>query len=277
MSLEHSLLNFFVLDEEIKNTCDFNPYLLKEGPSIYEVFRVIDGTPLFLDEHIERFYQSADLENIALPKDHSSLRHQFKALIDYNKLQNGNIRFQAVKTVENRTIFMAWVTQAIYPTREDYKQGVRIVSLNEARDNPHSKRANLPVRDIAEEIIAKEQVAEVLLINEDGLVTECHRSNIFFTQGETLLTPSEKLVLQGITRERIMNLAVNNGIKCEEIDVRLENVTNFDSCFISSTSKNVLPVHTLDSLKFKVSSPLVRRLSELLDKNIADHLQNFKW
>jgi branched-subunit amino acid aminotransferase/4-amino-4-deoxychorismate lyase len=67
--METGLLNYFVLNEELKDTCDFNPVILKNGRGIYEVFRVIDGTPLFLEEHIERFYHSVELGNFAFDTD----------------------------------------------------------------------------------------------------------------------------------------------------------------------------------------------------------------
>ena len=68
--MENCLLNHYILNAELRNSCDFNPDLLASGPGIYEVFRVIEGKPLFLDEHIDRFFRSADYENFSYTNCH---------------------------------------------------------------------------------------------------------------------------------------------------------------------------------------------------------------
>lgn len=275
--MENCLLNYYVLNDELRDSCDFNPYLLSEQKGIFEVFRVINEVPLFLDEHIERFYRSAELEKLIISFSRNKLRKSLQKLIEVNRLKNGNIRFQYLVHSQIGPLFIAWVTTAIYPTKMEFIEGVVISSLNAFRKNPHAKRANLPVRFMAEEIIEKEDVTEVLLINEDGLVTECHRSNIFFVADETLYTPSVELVLPGITREKIIQLALDNHIQFTEKNINVKELKNFDACFISSTSKNVLPVKKLDSIYYEVSDLVTNKLATFYNDFITEHLKKFKW
>ena len=148
--MENCLLKYFILNDELRNSSDFNPDILSKEKGIYEVFRVINESPLFLNEHISRLYYSADLVKIKLPFSKKVLKTKLRKLIEANGLKNGNIRFQYQSHREKDFIFMAWVTPAIYPTQSDYKEGVVISSLNAFRKNPHAKRANLPVRFKAE-------------------------------------------------------------------------------------------------------------------------------
>lgn len=275
--MENCLLNYYVLNDELRDSCDFNPYILTEEKGVFEVLRVINEIPLFLDEHIERFYRSAELEKLIMSFSRKKLRKNLQKLIEVNRLKNGNIRFQYLIHSQIGPLFFAWVTTAIYPTKMEYNEGVVIVSLNAFRKNPHSKRANLPVRFMAEEIIAKEDVTEVLLINKDELVTECHRSNIFFIAGKTLYTPSIELVLPGITRDKIIQLALENHIQFAEKNINVKELVNYDACFISSTSKNILPVRKLDTIYYEVSDLITNKLASLYDDFIVDHLKNFNW
>ncbi len=275
--MEHCLLKYYILNDELRDSCDFNPYLLTEEKGIFEVFRVINEVPLFLDEHIERFYRSAELEKFIISFSRKKLRKSLQKLIDVNRLKNGNIRFQYLVHSQIGPLFIAWVTTAIYPSKMEYDEGVIISSLNAFRRNPHAKRANLPVRFMAERIIEKEDVSEVLLINKDGLVTECHRSNIFFVADDILFTPSIELVLPGITRDKIIQLALENHIQFEEKNIYLKELPNFDACFISSTSKNVLSVRELDAIHYKVSDLITNKLAALYDDFITEHLKNFSW
>ncbi len=277
MSTETCLLNYYILNDELRNACDFNPDLLRQGKGIYEVFRVIDGIPLFLKEHIHRFYLSASLEDYKIPFDAESLKFQLKNLIQSNGLKRGNIRFQYIANSSPQSLFTAWITPATYPTAPEYQEGVKLLSLRAARFNPHSKRANLPVRFTAEEIIEKEEVTEVLLVNEEELVTECHRSNIFFIRGNNLSTPSEALVLQGITREKIISLAKTNDIPFREENIPLADIRRYESCFISSTSKGVLPVRKIDDVEFSVPNTVANKISGYYEELVRQHLSAFTW
>mgnify|MGYP002642015005 CR=1 FL=1 len=62
--MEECILNYFICDDEIISTCDFKPHIFENKNYIYEVVRVINGTPLFFAEHMQRFFGSAILNKI---------------------------------------------------------------------------------------------------------------------------------------------------------------------------------------------------------------------
>lgn len=275
--MENCLLKYFLFNDELREVSEFNPTLLTEGPGIYEVLRVVEGKPLFLQEHLLRFFQSAVYENFLLNLDKTELKYRIRKIIEENELDNGNIRFQFIVHPVQGNLFLAWVLSNHYPGKDDMEYGVNIVTLNAIRENPQSKRTNLAARILAEHIINEQQIAEVLLINDDGTITEGSRSNIFFIENNKIITPDASLVLHGITRDKIIKLSRDNHIELIEEYIKVTDIDRFDACFLSSTSKNVLSIKQIDQHSFDAHSPVIHKISSLFVKHINQHLQNFRW
>jgi len=275
--MENILLKYFIQNDELRNACDFQFSLLTEGPGIYEVIRLIDGKPLFLTEHLNRFFASAKYEKFEIEYSINEIREKIRLLIDRNKMLFGNIRFQFIMHPDLGKLFIAWAISYYYPSIKEQQDGVQIVSVEAVRENPHSKRTNLPVRFLAEKLIIEKNVSEVLMINNDGLITEGSRSNIFFIKNKSLFTPFAHLVLQGVTRDKIIRLASSNKIEVTEKIIRFDQISNFDACFLSSTSKSVLPVKQIDDHHFKVNNPLMKNVAGLYNRLVHNYLIEFKW
>lgn len=274
---EPALLNYFIYNNELVDTCDFNGRYTEKGTGIYEVIRFQDGKPLFLDEHIDRFFHSAKYEKLPLELSKEQIRNRIRTLIESNRAKSGNIFFQLTLNPDKGAVFTAWIMPSYYPSKEELKNGVVIKTMSGARKKPHSKRVNLPVRKTADQIIQSEHVAEVLMIAENGLVTEGSRSNIFFVKETTLYTPTTKLVLPGITRSVVIDLAEKNGFQVVEGDIRFDTIKDFDGCFLTSTSRDILPVSKIDDLTYQVPNPVIEKLMLVFQDLVFDYLLNFSW
>ena len=101
----------------------------------------------------------------------------------------------------------------LYPAPDMYRVGVEILSLNEVRNQPNAKITNLSLRTLADKIISDKNVYEVLLVNQEGFITEGSRSNIFFIKDKVVFTPPTSIVLPGITREKVLEICNNLGIE----------------------------------------------------------------
>jgi len=275
--MEIALLNYFVLNNEIRSTCDFNPYPLKKGLSIYEVLRVQEGVPLFLDDHIRRFYNSAQFENITLPFGSDSIKQRLKALLQYNKISTGNVKFLYHKSPDGDSRFMAWLMPFFYPSGQQYSDGVKVEFMEAERPRPNAKKALYVLREKADKIIKQEKCFEVLYCNSDGLITEGSRSNIFFVADDALVTPEESLVLPGVTRMKIIGLALENGIQLRQQYINRNKISEFEACFLTGTSPKVLPVAQLGEKSFDVNHPLTRKLMEAYDELVESDLKQFAW
>ncbi len=275
--MEIALLNYFVFNGEIRSTCDFNPYPLKKGLAIYEVLRVQESIPLFLDDHIRRFYNSAQFENITIPFEPDLIRQRLKALLEYNKISTGNIKFLYHKSPDGETCFMAWMMPFYYPSGQQYADGVKAEIMEAERPRPNAKKALYALREKADEIIKKKNCFEVVYCNSRGLVTEGSRSNVFFVKDDALVTPDVSLVLPGVTRLKVMELALENGIQLKQHHINKNEIVTFDACFLTGTSPKVLPVAQLEGITYNVNHPMVHKLMEAYDALAENDLKQFEW
>ncbi|MCF6342996.1 MAG: aminotransferase class IV [Bacteroidales bacterium] len=270
--MENCLLNYFIVNNELRSTCDFDPAVLKQGKSIYELLRVINGKPLFLEDHIQRFFRSLQLAGLQSGMSEQQLANNLNSLIESNKLKNGNIRFQFGVSAQGRPFFLARVVPAFYPGSRNYMQGVKLIGIKAERENPNAKQDKLPVRKKADEIIQRTGVFEVLLINNNGFVTEGSRSNVFFVEGEKIVTPPLPVVLPGVTRSKIISLANSYGIGVAERPLMFEEINSFDAVFLTGTSINILPVKQIDNLRFTSTNKVMQKLQQLYDELIVEYI-----
>lgn len=275
--MELCLLNFYINNGEIVSSCDFNSSILIEGPGIYEVLRVINYKPLFVQDHIQRFFNSAKYAKFKLDFDQNDILKRIKSLIEINKMHLGNIRFQFIEHPDHGNLFLAWATPYNYPSTDQLTSGVELISISANRENPHIKSANLPVRELSENLINEKQVEEILLVNDLEFITEGSRSNIFFIKENKVYTPKADLVLEGVTRAKIIKLATQNNVVLSEENIPLKEIDKFEACFLSSTSKSVLPVNQIDNINYEVSNDCMHKISTLYKELMANYLINFRW
>ncbi len=275
--METALLNYFVVDTKLLSTCDFNPYILKKGAGIYEILRVEQGIPVFLKEHIARFFSSAALENIPVNLSVKFIRQAVKLLISQNRMQKGNIKFVYHRNGEDNHRFMAWIVPFFYPTSQHYDKGVVVGNMSAERENPNAKKVMYSLRKQADAYMKIEGFWEVVYVNREGFLTEGSRSNIFFVLGNHVLTPELSLVLPGITRAKVLQLAVERGIPLEEVRIKPSESGKFDACFLTGTSPKILPVLQLGNITFDVQNKLMRILAEDYDKLMAEDVRRFSW
>jgi len=275
--METALLNYFVLDTQLLSSCDLNPHILEKGAGIYEVLRVEQGTPVFLQEHIDRFYSSAALEHIPINLTEKFIRQAVKMLIGQNQMKQGNIKFVFHRDGDDSQRFMAWVMPFFYPSNQHYDKGVAVGSMQGERENPNAKKVMYSLRKQADALMKNKGFWEVVYVNSRGYLTEGSRSNIFFVRGSHVFTPELSLVLPGITRAKVLQLAGKRGIPIEEVRIKLSESEKFDACFLTGTSPKILPVLQLDTKTFDVQNKLMRTLMEDYNELMAEDVRRFSW
>jgi branched-chain amino acid aminotransferase len=267
--------SYLVANGQIIPVAELDNYVEDLNNTIYEVLRVIDYKPLFVGEHVDRLISSFGL----IHKDISPYRNQIlngiRQLIEKNDLSHGNIRFQFNKNDTEQ--FRAWYVPARYPTEQQYKTGVRLATFHAARQDPNIKTRDIELRQKADELIQKQDIYEVILVNEEGFLTEGSRSNIFFIDNNLFVTPPLSFVLPGVTRQKIIELIKNNNLTIKEETVRPEELSRFSACFITSTSAKVLPVSAINGIGKDVNNKWLRLISEQYNLLIEDYLAGFNW
>ncbi|MBN1986568.1 MAG: aminotransferase class IV family protein [Prolixibacteraceae bacterium] len=262
--------DFFVLNDSVLHNRFFKPSENEGG--IYEVLRVVDGVPLFLEDHLNRFYQSARIAGKIIRFNEIQIENLLKQLILKNKTNEGNV------LISCKINLKAFFIPSNYPTPEMVEKGVVCGILKAERDNPNAKVFQTSVRQQANELIAEKGFYEVLLVDQLGKITEGSRSNVFFVKNDLIVTPPGNKVLLGITRQKILELIRNLGLNYTESDVFLSRSGSYNAAFLTGTSPKVLPVHKVEDIVFNPQNHVVRSLMEsynlLITKYISERNPN---
>lgn len=263
--------DYFIIDNTVYPTKEFDIGELEKGISIYEVVKIIDSTPLFADEHINRLHQSAKIKNLKVWTEDAFIYTQIKKLIEINSVERGRLKF-ALRYDQSGNKLICFYLQSIEPNAEVYKTGVKIISKQIERVNPNAKVINYKLRKLIKNIIIKENAFETLLVSNSGLITECSKSNIFFIKGNNVYTPHSKDVLKGITRDYIFQICKQNNIQIIEKDINSDEISNYNSVFITGTSIGVLAVNQIDNIVFSRKNGLLKLISDCYFEIVNDYI-----
>lgn len=248
-----------------------------ESIRVYEVLRIIESKPLFWEDHYIRFINSIKGASLNLAISKEEFKNElFNCIID-NKLKTGNIKVSCIcdKNTNNFCIDTKVIPHK-YPSQADYTNGVKTISAKITRDNPTLKIWNNDLKSYVNDLIRKNNVYEIIYINDNNCVTEGSRSNLFFIKDSTLISPPENEILLGITRKYIIECVskIENLIYCEK-EVSYDKLKDFDAAFISGTSPKILPIKQIDDVSFNVNNHYLRSLMSLYNEMINLYLKDY--
>jgi branched-chain amino acid aminotransferase len=233
-------------DEANLNIADL---AVQRGYGIFDFFKTIDGQPVFLEDHLDRLFRSAVLMRLELKQSRDEIRSKIKRLIESNNLNDSGIKViltggfspDGFNIAEPNLIISQ---QGFQIPRTMSEKGVSILTHEYQRQFSNAKTLDY-LQAIWLQPILKEKKADDVLYYSDGLLRECPRANIFIvTKDQKVLTP-ESGMLKGVTRKHV--LEISGAIYVTEArDVSLEELRNAGEVFITSTTKNILPVVQVD-------------------------------
>jgi len=239
--------------------------------NVYEVIRIIEGKPLFLEKHCDRLHQSAKHINVNYKCDCDEMFGKIRTLVLNNNIVNGNIKIVLQYPGSGDSRFMFFIPHN-YPKPEDFVQGIEMLSLIAERSQPNAKISNPSLRGRANQIIKETGAAEILLVDNKGFITEGSRSNIFLVRNNSIFTPTLDQVLPGVTRAMAIEICKQSGIDLIETNIKYSGLKMFQGAFITGTSPNILPVRKIDELNFQVAMPLIRKIMAGYEKLILEYL-----
>ncbi|MGQ1783690.1 MULTISPECIES: aminotransferase class IV [unclassified Saccharicrinis] len=242
---------------------------LLAGDEIYEVFRVEDGLPLFLDDHLHRLEASFIKLGFKNHFQYTELKDAVKQIIQQNKLANTNIKISCLIDKKGACSKYIFSLPSIYPTPEMYSNGIQTILLEAERVDPNIKKGHTQVREMANSEIKKEHVFEALLVNHDGNITEGSRSNVFFMVGDTIYTAPSHIVLEGIMRMKVLELIQELGYKMKLECLHESQLASIDAAFITGTSPRILPIKRIGGHIIDVKHKMMRNLMTKLNEKIA--------
>ena len=247
----------FIAADEAKVSVFDRGFLLGDG--VYEVIPVYAGYCFQLDGHLQRLQASLSGIRMGNPHSDAEWKSLIMKLIELHGGGNQSLYLQVTRGVAPRDhVFPTGVTPTAFamsnplqPVSEKYKkEGVAAITLPDIRwQNCNIKAITLLPNSLLKQQAQDAGAVEALLIR-DGYLTEGAASNAYAVIDGTIYTaPKDEKVLPGITREVVIALAKKAGIPLLEQAVSDTQLKQADEVWISSSTKEVLAITTLDGAK----------------------------
>lgn len=257
MSKLHVWVNdsFVPADHALVNITDL---AVQRGYGIFDFFKTINGKPVFLEDHLDRFFRSAVLMRLDVKQSRDEIKNMIFQLIDKNGLGDSGIKIiltggfspDGFNIAEPNLI----ITQSAFQIpRIMSEKGVGVITHEYQRQFSNAKTLDY-LQAIWLQPVLKEKMADDVLYHSNGLIRECPRANFFIVTGKNEVLTPESDMLKGVSRKHILEIAAGM-YHTEARDISLEELRNAKEAFITSTTKNILPVVRIDGRTIGDGSP----------------------
>ncbi|MFL5243472.1 MAG: branched-chain-amino-acid transaminase [Gemmataceae bacterium] len=240
------------------------------GDGVFEGIRVYSGTVFRLRQHIDRLYDSARAIALGIPIAPSEMIDAVNNTVRANNKRDGYIRLVVTrgagtlgldprKTSEPQVIIIV-DDISMYPP-ELYANGLEIVTASTIRNHPAATNPRVKSLNYLNNVLAKMEgiragCLEALMLNHKGEVAECTGDNIFLVKRGVLRTPPlDAGILEGVTRNAVIELAQADGVVVEEMSLTRYDVYTADECFLTGTAAEVIPVVKIDGRLIGTGKP----------------------
>ncbi|QDU90210.1 Branched-chain-amino-acid aminotransferase [Pirellulimonas nuda] len=249
------------------------------GDGVFEGLRAYRGKVFRLTQHIDRLYDSAKGIWLEIPLTREAMADAVDATVAANGLSDCYIRLIVTRGAgslgldprkcSNPQVIIIADSIALYPA-EFYEKGLEIITSSVIRNHPAALSPRIKSLNYLNNILAKIEgiqagCIEALMLNHKGEVAECTGDNLFLVKKGGLSTPSlEAGILDGITRDFVLEIAAEQGVPAVERPLTKHDVYIADECFLTGTAAEIIPVVKVDSrvIGDGKPGPITRRLEK---------------
>jgi len=290
MSMIVYLNNTFTKAEDAKISIYDRAFLY--GDAAFEILRAYHHYIFKFQEHIERFHNSLKKLGIELPLSATVIFKAMRLLLEYNKLSDASIRISITRgespiTLDTSlcsppTVLITSEFASGYP-HQWYLNGISVI-ITTARRVPavcidsSIVSSNCLINILARREVQNRGAQEGIFLNIEGYISEGTESNIFLVKDNSLLTPAVSSgILNGITRQVVIELAESRGLDVIERHILPEEIFSADECFLTDTSMGIMPVIYCDGIRIndghpgKITRFLMKDYKKLIEKKIKEN------
>jgi len=268
------------------------------GDSVYEVFRTYSGVPLFLAEHFDRMEKSAGLIHMRMMPGRdvltAEIRRTLEAIGGSSDIGDVYVRLLVTRgegpvdlypDPDLTTRYVVIVKPLVDWDPRFYREGLKLAIPTVRRNPINALDPNIKGGNYLNNILGITQARELgaddcVILNREGLVTESASSNVWFVINDKLVTPGPNAGnLMGLTKNALHEACHAAGIGTEEIDIQADDLAKATECFVTSATREVMPVYTLmlenkRLLQFPAGGgEITRRIVQIFENYIATYTE----
>ena len=257
------------------------------GDGVFEGIRVYAGKIFKADAHIRRLYDSAKAIRLTIPLAPEKFLAAIQETVKANKLTDCYVRAVLTRGVgflgidpnkcANPSVFIIADEIHVYP-KETYDKGIAVITASTIRVHPAALPPRVKSLNYLNNILARIEdndagVPEAIMLNHAGNVAEGTVQNVFIVRDGKVLTPTTvDGILEGVTRQTMLELCAKLGIPCQERTLQKHDLYVADEFFLTGTGAEVMPVTKIDGriVGAGVAGPITKRLIEAFHRYVRE-------
>lgn len=245
------------------------------GDGVFEGIRVYSGKIFKLKSHLVRLFQSARFIDLNIRRSLEEVESAIRETVRRCQMSDAYIRAVVTRGIgplgvnpkqcESASLIVIVDKLAVFP-EEKYASGITLITSSVRQKSAATLSSRAKTLNYLPNMMAKLEALrsgadEALLLNDQGFVTECVGENVFavtrsMSGGQRVLTPDVSCgILEGVTRNAIIELASQNGISIEQTNMTLFDLYNAEEIFLTGTGAEIVPVASIDGRKVGSGRP----------------------
>jgi branched-chain amino acid aminotransferase len=260
------------------------------GDGVWEGIRLHESKLVFIQDHLDRLYASAEGISLHIPYSKQEILDQINKVLDKNNMNDSiHIRLiisrgDKITPYQNPNANVGPVNLVIIPEYKKtdpntYTQGVSIgrvpnIRPNESILSPHYNTLSKLNCILASIEANKLGYDEGIMNDMNGNISTCNSTNLFFIKNDAVLTSTGEYCLNGITRGKAIKICNQNKIECSETNFTFKDIKDCNEAFVTGTFAGIIPVSQLEGRKLESinSDSLVNKIRILYNKEIKDYI-----
>jgi branched-subunit amino acid aminotransferase/4-amino-4-deoxychorismate lyase len=246
---------------------------LTHGLGLYETLKLVNGVPVFFEEHVARLDRGLEVLGLERPCSRMEMASQIRAISEATGVANGACRVLVTAGSPDGTPNLLMQTdQRQFPARP-----LRVITYPGVRIRAELKAMTVMQSYLAQRAATAAGADDAILVDEDGRMFEGATSNMFLVRGGGLVTPpAEGAILPGVLRAKVEKLGEAHGLTIVEAFARVADLRADDGMLLTSSVRGVVAVSSVDGRELRVDEALLARLLAMVADAEAASAESFR-
>ena len=251
--------------------------LSPDTTGIYESLKAYEGVFFRMEEHLDRFFDSARTLGLEVPKTRDEIRTELKRELVESGKKDAFVRL----TLVGDRIFI--VASERRHSKELYQRGISLKTATVRRKLSNQEFPEAKSTSCVNQVLGTLEPApagnyEILFLNPDGCLTEARIGNFFVVKEGRLRTPPPVGLLNGVTRRFVIECARRGKIPFEERPLMRHDLFNAEEAFLTNTSWEILPIREVDGRRIgrEIPGPVTAKLQKIFRDQVKKEIQKAK-